>query len=1126
MRLFQRLSVWLVAWCAIPGLAEAEQATGPPGNSIRVYHIGNSLTRNLPLGRLHKLFESVGGKYDYGMQLGGGMRLSQHLVKRSHGGPPGSGKYNLVKRYGAYDQALKQSEFDALILQPYQEPLDDEFESFQKWPFFKGGAVQSAAAFIEYALGQTTPGGDRYDQQHANTDHVATRRFYIYATWPKAEAVLHQRGPNKNFSNYWATPYRGGVQPCRDYYAKLVERLNERFSDLPIPVRMIPAGEVLAELDRKIRGGELPGIEAFYQRHQPYFLKARGESAPFNPKTFQADAGVLNFYADGIHLNDQPHNGKDSGTIGSYCAALTVYATLTGSSPVGLSAEPYEMFDPQVDATLIRVLQQTVWDVVAGHPYTGVPSVPSEDNATASSGDRQRLTVEAPAVETPLDEGNSWAFGQPEDGFRDDALLDLRGLNEARSGQSGFIRVSKDGNGFLRGDGQPIRFWIVGTDGHRFEPEQMDLHARWLAKLGVNMVRLHVTVCDHREGARITDVDDKLIEGVHRFIKAAKDNGLYVLISPFYAHFDAPQSWELRGGKVDMEGLLFIDPKLQRAYRHWTRELYTRVNPHTGLPIRDDPTVAILQIHNEDSLLFWTMQRLPEPYRETLSEEFSKWLSSQYGSVQKAWAAWGDGFKGEDPLDNPQQGRIGCLRIYDLTTEGDGAFARRQQDTARFLAEFQRDFYARMGRYLRYDLGCQQLLNATNWRTADDPKLKALERYSYHALDIDAENEYVGSDYQHQGPNDNYRIDPGHRLVNESVLSKPFEMCTNFRQAEGHPFIVTETAWKNPNRYQSEGPFLAAAYQSLTGIDGVAWFSCQTPRYETDPLKPFWKVDDQFAMHKWNHCYPAMMAGFPANALLYRRGDLKQSDAVVREVRSLTEIWQLQPPRIADDEARGDQRNLADLRPAWSGREGEINRAAFLIGPVTTAHVEQSEDSSVADLQQWFDPEAGTIRSATGELLWDYRRQICTMDAPRAQGVTGFLRDNGGHFELSDVTIDSQNEYATVNVVSLDDRPLAVSEKVLAQVVTVNRLTGYRTKPATITVGQGDAATAVAGEEIVRLGEPPFRIANTEVSLRVHNEKLQRAIVLDINGYPVETIAIEQGSVTFPLSAVYVVLTP
>jgi len=50
-----------------------------------------------------------------------------------------------------------------------------------------------------------------------------------------------------------------------------------------------------------------------------------------------------------------------------------VYTTLTGQSPVGLTAEPYEMFNPEADAILIKALQQTVWAVVAGHPRTGVP---------------------------------------------------------------------------------------------------------------------------------------------------------------------------------------------------------------------------------------------------------------------------------------------------------------------------------------------------------------------------------------------------------------------------------------------------------------------------------------------------------------------------------------------------------------------------------------------------------------------------------------------------------------------------------------------------------------------------------------------------------------------------------
>src|SRR5262245_15772028 len=103
----------------------------------------------------------------------------------------------------------------------------------------------------------------------------------------------------------------------------------------------------------------------------------------------------------------------------------------------------------------------------------------------------------------------SWPFEPKADKFSPDALLDRGSLNEKESGETGFVRLSKDGNDFVRGDGKPLRFWAVGSDVYRKSPAEMDTHCRFLAKLGVNLVRLHATVCNHKEGAAITDVDEK-----------------------------------------------------------------------------------------------------------------------------------------------------------------------------------------------------------------------------------------------------------------------------------------------------------------------------------------------------------------------------------------------------------------------------------------------------------------------------------------------------------------------------------------------------------------------------------------------------------------------------------------
>jgi hypothetical protein len=166
-----------------------------------------------------------------------------------------------------------------------------------------------------------------------------------------------------------------GPYIVKNIFEKLLNRLNELQPDLTEPVRLIPAGQVLAELDKKIRNGNLPGITAFYERNQDYYIKSmrnNSNPSPFNPDTFLAEKGVLNFYADGVHMNDQLHNGEDSGTIGAYCAAITIYAVLTGQNPVGLTAAPYEMFDAAKDADLIEAIQKIVWKVITSEPLTGV----------------------------------------------------------------------------------------------------------------------------------------------------------------------------------------------------------------------------------------------------------------------------------------------------------------------------------------------------------------------------------------------------------------------------------------------------------------------------------------------------------------------------------------------------------------------------------------------------------------------------------------------------------------------------------------------------------------------------------------------------------------------------------
>ena len=77
------------------------------------------------------------------------------------------------------------------------------------------------------------------------------------------------------------------------------------------------------------------------------------------------------------------------------------------------------------------------------------------------------LIVLIAIIANPAIAQNLWTINYPKDEFTDDALLDLRYLNENVAGQNGFIQLSEDGEGFVH-----IHPGIHG--GNSLDPAQHD----------------------------------------------------------------------------------------------------------------------------------------------------------------------------------------------------------------------------------------------------------------------------------------------------------------------------------------------------------------------------------------------------------------------------------------------------------------------------------------------------------------------------------------------------------------------------------------------------------------------------------------------------------------------------
>ena len=510
------------------------------------------------------------------------------------------------------------------------------------------------------------------------------------------------------------------------------------------------------------------------------------------------------------------------------------------------------------------------------------------------------------------------------------------------------------------------------------------------------MVRLHGQIDPKDKNARLTDVDGKAIDEAWKLVAAMKKEGIYVTLSPYWADSikHVPAQWGLDGWPEDRSplGLLFFNPKLQGAYKAWLKALLTRRNPYTGIPLAKDPALAIIQLQNEDSLLFWSAQGIKGKQADLLGRQFGDWLKSKYGSLGAAFHAWGDETV---PEDKASQGVVALLLVWEWTQPREGGRKRRLDDQLQFYAETMYRFNREIERYLREDLGCKQLVNAGNWKTIDAVKLDDAERcQSYTANEVLAVNRYYAP--AHIGPESGWRINPGDSFEDTSVLLQPRQLPLNLKQAAGHPMMITESHWVPPKSYQSEGPFLVASYQSLSGVDVFYWFCTAEAEWSNHDRSP----GDSPARTKWTIATPMVLAQFPAAALLFRQGYLKEGQPVIDEHRSLREIWERVPPVLAEDPGYDPNRDSGGAARR-SAHIGSIDPLSFLVGPVKVHYDSQKAPTQVTDVSQLIDHKSKVIRALAGNRRADSFRlrprpvhHRCA-PGPRGHGLSERRRQRG-----------------------------------------------------------------------------------------------------------------------------------
>lgn len=762
-----------------------------------------------------------------------------------------------------------------------------------------------------------------------------------------------------------------------------------------------------------------------------------------------------------------------------------------------------DLVDPGIDLRFIGWVQVGEVDLDAGdHTLTiGVDAFEGKAHAGLDA-----IVVEnmgwAPAGATKPDAAgdepaaDAWFPLAPRDeSSADGSVIDMSGLHDRPAGTHGALQ--RDGAGLAFADGTPVKFWGLNASMGPTADLQ-DQQASFYAKYGVNLVRQHPVEAvlgvlqTDANGDRHFDADR--LDRFDRWFATLKEHGIYMQWSLFYPHVITPDDGypsdlydELpdRGAGKSTSGLATIEPALQDAEWEWARRLLDHTNPYTGMRYADDPALAVIETRNEDSI-FWhaplndlAAGDVYPKHTARLQQKWMEWVAGHYADDQALAQAWGDGMRNGDSVSNP------AMKIYaawEMAADGPNGAPqkgrRRMGDFIRFLAETQRAGYERRQQRLR-DLGFDGVTVSTAWK-AGGPAAAAANLWADDAMDMIDRHAYFG------GGDGGHQIAEG-AVNNESHLGQPGRgiLGAGMFQVGDKPFMLSEWTSKPPNQWKAETAPLFAFYgMGLQGWDASLHFAGSKVRMGSG-----WPSMSSYATET-----PAYLGQFPALVFAIEHGHITEGATAALRRLSTEQVF-----------AGFDARNQPLAEGGWQGEDTlETPPEVMAIGRIATAFADHAQPSERVDWSTYWDQDAQTIESSTGELMWDYGRRVVQVKTPKTQAIIGFA--GGETWQLPGVSATIDTPFVSLIFTPLDDRPLDESVDILVTALARDRQTG--------------AHYNADGTQLEEAGGPPLLLEPVQAELEFGGAPIIAAEALDTRGVPTGT-SVERDANTIHIDGRY-----
>ena len=619
--------------------------------------------------------------------------------------------------------------------------------------------------------------------------------------------------------------------------------------------------------------------------------------------------------------------------------------------------------------------------------------------------------------------------------FRLNALpFDLSFLNHRPAGKYGPVRA--DGADLVFEDGTAARFWgvniqayaLFGTDRHNTRR-----HARRLAKLGVNIARLH-----HHDSAWVRPnvfgdaasstrrLDKEALARIDWWIKCLRDEGIYVWLDlhvgrQLTATDDVRYIEEIIGENTsgDLRGFNFVNDDIKQRMQEFTAEYLSHVNAFTGLSYAEDPAVAAVLITNENDLTHhFGNALLPDkavPNHSDIYLALAKDFADANGlSRREIWRSW----------------EFGPSKLL--------------------LADLEQRFFSEMIEEIR-DLGFKGLIATTNlWGGMSLAGLPSLTLGD--VIDVHSYGE------------------PGETSFDPRQTADMFSRIAAAQVAD-MPLSVSEwniTPFPAPDRFIA--PLRLAAMSAFQGWDALMFYG-YAQQSLNEPVRPEnWGAADD----------PAFLAMFPAAALAYRQAHVApaKSHHVMRPDPETLFGRKLTADTLASVRTLAEQTGLwVELPETPELPWLQLRRLTF-------------EATGIADLEKArIGNESWSIRSDTNEMIRDFGSGTFSVDTDRSQIIAGQIGNRT--VTLSNLSATLESPLAAIAVQSLDGSPLRSSGAILISLAAPSEpLVENRLPYVTQSISGSITFEAPADLSILHPGDPsPIRgithsVAGTSHTIR------------------------------------------